>query len=98
MCKCKDTQGFNDKLKVAQLIEKETGETQVVFVLNEIVFVCGLNELSDDLGVCCYFLSDGTEVIYKPSTPAIKAQDKKSKQKNVKNDIQEVQPATDSQL
>jgi hypothetical protein len=95
MCKCKDTQGFNDKLKVAQLIEKETGETQVVFVLNEIVFVCRLNDLHDELGICCYFLSDGTEVIYQPK--ALQIQEKKAK-KSSKNGIQEVQPAPDSQL
>jgi hypothetical protein len=98
MCKCKDTQGFNDKLKLAQLFEKETGKTQVVFVLNEIVFVCGLNDLHDELGICCYFLSDGTEVIYRPSTQVVEAKNTKSKIKTAKNDIQEVQPAPNSQL
>jgi hypothetical protein len=65
-CNCKKTQGFNDKLRLAQAETKRTGETHVVFIMEAVkqIFVCKEDDLTDDMGVCCYFLPDGTEVAY----------------------------------
>jgi len=70
-CNCKNTEGFKQKLKEAQNKTTQTGEVHVVFVLNKVIFVCKETDLSDDLGIYCYFLADGKE---KPYTQA-KTQD-----------------------
>lgn len=65
-CNCRKTQGFNDKLKIAQQETKRTGEVYVVFIMEAVkqIFVCKEDDLTDDMGVYCYFLPDGTEVAY----------------------------------
>ena len=65
-CNCKKTQGFLDKLRIAQAKTKETGDTYVVFIMEAVkqMFVCKEDDLTDDMGICCYFLPDGTEVAY----------------------------------
>lgn len=65
-CNCRKTQGFNDKLKIAQAETKRTGQIHVVFILEAVkgIFVCKEDDLQDDFGIYCYFLPDGTEVAY----------------------------------
>ena len=65
-CNCRKTQGFNDKLKIAQAKTKQTGDVHVVFIMEAVkqIFVCKEDDLKDNMGVCCYFLPDGTEVAY----------------------------------
>jgi hypothetical protein len=89
-CNCKNTEGFKQKLKEAKNKTDQTGEVHVVFVLNKVIFVCKETDLSDDLGIYCYFLADGTE---KPYTQA-KTQEiigKIKAKKNVK-DIEVTSP------
>lgn len=66
MCTCIKTDGFQNKLKLAKLRTNATGVTHVVFVLKALkqVFVCKEEDLTDDLGICCYYLYDGTEIPY----------------------------------
>jgi len=86
-CNCRKTQGFNDKLKIAQAETKRTGQTHVVFIMEAVkqIFVCKEDDLTDDMGVYCYFLPDGTEVAYtQASTQAIIAKiQSKKKAKNI---------------
>lgn len=63
-CNCRNTEGFKQKLKEAQNLTAQTGEVHVVFVLNKVIFVCKETDLSDNLGIYCYFLADGTELPY----------------------------------
>jgi len=69
MCNCKNTDGFKQKLAEAKKSTEETGETYVVYAKEvpghgKHVFVCKESALTDELGICCYFLSNGKEVIY----------------------------------
>lgn len=64
MCNCKKTNGFKEKINEATILQNQTNEVHAVFVLNGVVFCCKESELSDELGICCYFLIDGTEVVY----------------------------------
>lgn len=64
MCNCKNTNGFKEKIKEATQLQNQTNEIHVVFVLNGIVFCCKESELSDELGICCYFLIDESEINY----------------------------------
>lgn len=69
MCNCKQTNGFNQKLVEAKQLTTETGESYVVYA-KEIpghgkhVFVIKEDSITDALGICCYFMPDGTEKIY----------------------------------
>lgn len=66
-CGCENTQGFKQKLSLAKERTNTTGEIHVVFVMKAVgqVFVCKETDLTDEMGICCYFLPDGTEVHYK---------------------------------
>ncbi len=71
-CNCKETNGFKEKLVEAKRLTAETGEVHVVYVLDvpnngKHVFLRKESNLNDDLGICCYFLTDGTEVEYVPT-------------------------------
>jgi hypothetical protein len=70
MCNCAKTPGFKEKLALAKKQTEKTGETHVVYVhkASNTVFMRKQSDLNDSLGICCYFLPDGTEVEYK-STP-----------------------------
>lgn len=72
-CNCRKTQGFNDKLKIAQTETRRTGDTYVVFVMEAVkqIFVCKEDDLTDDMGIYCYFLPDGTEVAYTQASTLI---------------------------
>ena len=67
MCDCKKIEGFSQSLSKANFLTAQTGETYVVYVHKAVnlTFVRKESDLSDDLGICCYFLPDGTEVEYK---------------------------------
>ncbi len=71
MCNCKTTPGFNEKLREAAGKTKTTGEIHVVYVYKKsgTIFIRKESELNDEMGICCYFLSDGTEVIYQKKNP-----------------------------
>jgi UDP-N-acetyl-D-mannosaminuronic acid transferase (WecB/TagA/CpsF family) len=71
MCNCKNTDGFKLKLAEAKALTVETGQTHVVYALEipgngKHVFMRKESELNNSLGICCYFLPDGIEVVYTP--------------------------------
>lgn len=68
-CNCRNTEGFNSKLSLAKKETEKTGEVHVVYVhkASNTVFMRKESQLTDALGICCYFLPDGTEVEYKKS-------------------------------
>jgi hypothetical protein len=83
MCNCKNTNGFNQKLAEAKALTAETGQTHVVYAKEvpgqgKFVFMRKESDLNDALGICCYFLPDGTEVVYTPK-PKAKTAHKKAK-------------------
>lgn len=93
MCNCKNTDGFKLKLAEAKALTVETGQIHVVYALEipgngKHVFMRKESELNNSLGICCYFLPDGTEVIYVPKHKA-KTTQKKVK-KVVKPEVKEV--------
>lgn len=67
MCNCQDTEGFDQSLSKAKFLTESTGEVHVAYVHKAVnqSFVRKESDLSDELGICCYFLADGTEVKYK---------------------------------
>ncbi len=72
MCNCINTNGFKEKLHEATLLTVETGETHVVYAKEvpdhgKHVFLTKESLLTDDLGICCYYLPDGTEKEYTPT-------------------------------
>ena len=69
-CTCENTIGFKEKLAEAKKLTEETGQTHVVYVHKAVgqVFMRKEKDLHNNLGICCYFLPDGTEVIYVPKT------------------------------
>lgn len=77
MCDCKKTEGFSEKLREANALTQSTGELYVVFVLKPLkaVFVCKEADLNDEMGICCYFTPDGTEVLYTPKSNNISVVD-----------------------
>lgn len=68
MCNCENVEGFKQSLSKAKSLTEETGETHVVYVHHAVEhsFVRKESDLSDDLGICCYFLPNGKEVQYNP--------------------------------
>lgn len=84
-CNCKNADGFRQKLGEAKKNTKRDGVTWVVFVVNEIVFICKETELKDDFGMCCYFTPDGNEVEYTPTGKL--STDKKPAAKIVKDPV-----------
>lgn len=67
MCDCKKIEGFQQSLSKANFLTAQTGEIYVVYFHKAVnlTFVRKESDLNDDLGICCYFLPDGTEVEYK---------------------------------
>jgi hypothetical protein len=70
-CNCKETNGFKEKLAEAKRLTAETGELHVIYALDvprqgKHVFLRKESQLNNNLGICCYFLPDGTEVEYIP--------------------------------
>jgi len=63
-CKCEDANGFKEKLALAKKQTRTTEETHVVYVHKAVnqAFMRKETELNDELGICCYFLPDGTEI------------------------------------
>ncbi len=66
MCNCKETNGFAERLAEAKRLTEETKEVHVVYVHKKVnlPFMRKEKDLTDALGICCYFLPDGTEIIY----------------------------------
>ena len=72
MCNCKETNGFKEKLAEAQRLTAETGEVHVVFAKQVVghgkfSFMRKETDLTDELGICCYYLPDGTEKEFTPT-------------------------------
>lgn len=77
-CNCQKTPGFKEQLRIAKTMTERTGETYVVYVhkATKSVFMRTESSLTDELGICCYFLPDGTEVLYTPkATETIQAEE-----------------------
>lgn len=91
MCDCKKTDGFKQKLAEAKKLTEETGETHVVYTKEvpgqgKHIFLRKETDLNDELGVCCYYLSDGTEVEYTLEvSKEIKTKAKKQSKIDAKN-------------
>lgn len=88
MCNCKDTNGFKQKLAQARNLTAETGETHVVYALEvpghgKHVFLTKESLLTDELGICCYYLPNGKEIEY---TPEISKEIKQKAKKQAKTD------------
>lgn len=79
MCNCKNKVGFNEALRKAKSLTKTTDEQHVVFYMPLVkeFFVTKESELNDELGICCYFNTDGTEVEYTPKGENQIAEDSK---------------------
>src|ERR1700712_4178385 len=90
-CACEKTQGFKQKLSLAKEKTQSTGKIHVIFVMKAVgqVFVCKESELTDELGICCYFLPDGTEVEYifrnKSKTSSSKYDNREDVDQNLSN-------------
>jgi len=67
-CDCTKTTGFREQMAKAKAETERTGETHVVFVQKAVgmAFMCKESVLTDDFGICCYYLPTGQEVVYKP--------------------------------
>lgn len=94
MCDCKKTDGFKQKLVEAKTLTEQTGETHVVYSKEvpgqgKFAFMRKQSELSDALGICCYYLPDGTEVEF---TTVETKKPKANKPKKGKN-IEVVEPS-----
>lgn len=72
MCECRKEPGFKESLDLAIAKKKETGEEHVVYHKPAVkkFFVCPESGVNDELEICCYFKSDGTEVKYEPKGDA----------------------------
>ena len=72
MCDCNKTLGFKEKLAEAKALTAETRQNHVVYVhkATASVFMRKESDLTDALGICCYYLPDGTEVVYVPKAKA----------------------------
>ncbi len=70
MCSCKEANGFKEKLHQAKTLTEQTGEIHVVYVHKAVkhAFIRKEIDLTDALGICCYYLPDGTEKPYIPSS------------------------------
>lgn len=64
MCNCQETPGFNEKLKIAKQLTEQTGETHVVYIRKAVghAYIRKESDIANAVGICCYFLPDGTEV------------------------------------
>lgn len=64
MCNCQETPGFNEKLKIAKQLTEQTGETHIVYVRKAVghAYIRKESDIANAVGICCYFLPDGTEV------------------------------------
>lgn len=107
MCNCKETSGFKEKLAEAQRLTAETGETHVVYAKQVVghgkfSFMRKETDLTDELGICCYYLPDGTEKPY-TAQPIINEMDvvsedvvskPKNQRKNAKKNTEKVQEET----
>ncbi|MDM1073688.1 hypothetical protein HX001_14455 [Empedobacter brevis] len=66
MCKCKNTDGFREALRNAKNLDLKTGKKHAVYIKNKTAFVGELNTVKKTEGICCYFLSNGKEVLIEP--------------------------------
>ena len=76
MCNCKNTNGFQEALRNAKNLDLKTDKKHAVYIKNKTAFVGELNTVKKTVGICCYFLSNGEEVL-------IEAQEVQSKTKEI---------------
>ncbi len=84
MCDCNKIDGFAKALQTAKKIEDKTGIKQAVYInkANGLPTIGAVNTVKNLDGVCCYYLSDGKEVLV-PVKEASKTYKKKiSKEEN----------------
>ena len=74
MCNCKETTGFKQQQAEAKRLTELTGGQHVVYHMKAVGlnFVGKETDLNDELGICCYYLPDGTEKLYTPSSAIAK--------------------------
>ena len=66
MCKCKNSNGFREALRNAKNLDLKTGKKHAVYIKDKTAFVGELNTVKKTEGICCYFLSNGKEVLIEP--------------------------------
>lgn len=79
-CKCKDNKDFKSKLKEAISLEQRTGNKVVVYKVpntDDKLSIGYLDTVKNISGVCCYYLTNGVEVLVKST---------QKKKKTVKSD------------
>jgi hypothetical protein len=102
-CKCEDANGFQEKMSLAKKQTRLTGEIHVVYVHKAVnqTFMRKETELNNDLGICCYFLPDGTEVEWSDKVAKeIKAKvtkQAKADAKNAKKDTESIEVVAENE-